>query len=281
MSDAEPQSPRTAIRKWLQVADSRSTAKPDGEIPGPQAIERRSRRHHTGRHSLENKTQHDKKASRRHQRHNKSQSRQRRVAEIDLLNTHREQPQMHLEEKAAVNPNESGLAERLGLHAPFRTFKDHSENDCLDIQDRPRKRRRSRSSTDSDLQPAAATDLSDNSHDRSKYAKVPRTANRKPALVDRGNQDSPAASQSSERTLPSPEMLLNPYERRPRQKTRQDRYELKDRKTGSKKTKRAAKKDCMEKKQKKHKRKEKSGATLMHDFTARNVAHDRLTVSCI
>ena len=79
-------------------------------------------------------------------------------------------------------------------------------------------------------------------------------------------------------------MILSPeklsYERRPRHKTRQDRYELKGNNKDSEKMKQATKKDRGEKKQKKHKRKEKSGTALMHDFAAQNVAHDRLTVSC-
>lgn len=285
MSDAERQSPRTAIRNWLQVADSKSTTENADAFPEQQPINlglrHHSRRHHTTRYSSETKHPHDEEAGRKQQRHNKSGARQKRVTdEILLLNSHQAQPQIHPKPNTASNSNSLGLAERLGLHAPFRTFKDHSDQDIVDVQGRPRKRRRSRSSTSSYLEPAAATDLSENGHDHPSHATILRTTNGGPALGDRGKNTSPMASQSSETMLPSSEKLLKSYERRPRHKTRQDRYELKDNNRHSGKMKQAAKKDREGRKQKKHKRKEKSGAALMHGFAAQNVAHDRLTVSC-
>ena len=275
MSDSERQSPRTAIRNWLQATNSKSHAKPTDALPERQNIERRSthhvRRHHTKRHRSEPKNQHAEEAGQERPRHKKSR-----------VNSHQAQPQLPSKENTAVDSNGLNLAERLGLHAPFRTFKDHSDNGIPDVEGRPRKRRRIRTSTSSYLEPAATNDLSDNDHDHPSHTTILRMANEGPALGDRGKNTSPTASQGSEMLSPSPEKLLKSYERRPRHKTRQDRYELKGSNRDSLKTPRIEKKDRGENKPKKHKhqRKEKSGAALMHDFAAQNVAHDRLTVSC-
>ena len=285
MSDAERQSPRTAIRNWLQVTDSKSTTENADAFPEEQPVNlglrHHSRRHHTTRYSSKTKHPHDEEAGRKQQRHSPSGARQKRITdEVLLLNLHRPQPQTHTKSDTPSNSNSLGLAERLGLHAPFRTFKDHSNHDIVDVQVRPRKRRRSGSSTSSYLEPAAANDHSENGHDHPSHTTILRTTSAGPALGERGKDMSPMASQSSEMMLSSPETLLKSYERRPRHKIRQDRYELKDNNRRSEKMKQAAKKDRGGRKQKKHKRKEKSGAALMHDFAAQNVAHDRLTVSC-
>ncbi len=277
MSDAERLSPRTAIRNWLHVTDSKLTAKPTNAFAEQRDTEQRSKRHSKRHHETmypsKAKIQHDKDAGQKHQRNNKSGTREKRVTDkVLLVNSHQAKPQANFTENTALNSDGLGLAERLGLHAPFRTFKDHSDNDTVDVQGRPRKRRRSRASTSSYLEPAAPADLSDNDHDHPIHATIVRTASSGPVLGDRVKKTSPTMSQGSEK-------LLKAYERRPRHKTRQDRYELKDNNRDSEKKKQAAKKDRGEKKQKKHKRKEKSGAALMHDFAAQNVAHDRLTVS--
>lgn len=275
MSDSERQSPRVAIRNWLQTTDSKLNAKPTDALREGQDIERPSRRHarrhHTKRYRSETKDQHAEEAGRERPTHDNSE-----------LNSRQAQSRLHSKENIAVKSNSLGLAERLGLHAPFRTFKDHSDNSVPDVEGCPRKRRRIRSSTSSYLEPAAANDLSDNGHDRPHYTMILHTANERPAFGDRGKNTSSTASQGSETLLPSPEKLLKSYERRPRHKTRQDRYELKDSSRDGVKTLKTAKKDRAEKMQKKHKhkRKEKSGAALMHDFAAQNVAQDRLTVSC-
>lgn len=273
MSDSDRESPRAAIRNWLQATDSKLNAKPSDALPEGQDIERRSRhhvrRHHTKRHRSETKDQHGEEAGRKRPRHDNSG-----------LNSREAPSQLKSKENTAVHATGFGLAERLGLHAPFRTFKDHSDNSIPDVEGRPRKRKRIRSSTSSYLEPAAANELSDKGHDRPNYSAILRTANERPALGDRGKNTSSTASQDSETSLPSPEKLLESFERRPRHKTRHDRYELKDSNRDSVKMLKTAKKDRGQKTQKKHKRKEKSGAALMHDFAAQNVAHDRLTVSC-
>ena len=283
MSDAERQSPRTAIRKWLQLTDNKSTAKPADAFPEPRNVERnskhRSGRHHRTRHTAETEDQQDEVAGREHRRHSKSGSRQKHVTdETIFLNSRQAQPHKYPEENAAVNPDGLGLAERMGLHAPFRTFKDHSDDNIHEAQIGSRKRRCNRSSTSSYLEPAAANDLSDNDHDRPNHATKLRTITR-PTLNNRGKNNSPTASHGSGMMLPSPKKLLKSYERRPRHKTRPDRYELKENGRQSRDTKQDAKKDPEKKKRKKQQRKEKTGAALMHGFAAQNVAHDRLTVS--
>lgn len=66
------------------------------------------------------------------------------------------------------------------------------------------------------------------------------------------------------------------YERKKRHKTREDRYELKQDKKDRKETE--ARKKTANKKKEKHKRRAVSGTALMQDFSAKNVAPDRLTV---
>ena len=73
---------------------------------------------------------------------------------------------------------------------------------------------------------------------------------------------------------PDPPMK-NPrtYEKKPRHKTREDRYELKRNRMKKPSTKAAETTS-----RSKNKRKERSGAALSHSFTAKNVEPDRLTV---
>ena len=285
MSDAERQSPRTAIRSWLQHTNSKSTAERAGAFSEQQRFDHRSkhrsRRHRRTRYPSETNNRHDEEAGRDLQKQSESGKRQKRFTNRELLvNSDQGRPQIPSKDTIAVNSNGLGLAERLGLHAPFRTFKEQSEVDSLDIQVRSHKYKPSRSSTSSYLEPAAANDLSENDHDRPSHATILKMASTGLALGNRSNNISPTASQGSEIMLPPPHKHLKSYERRPRHKTHQDRYELKDSNRDSKKTKQVAKKDRREQKQKKHKRKEKSGAALMNDFAAQNVAHDRITVSC-
>lgn len=285
MSDAEQQSPRAAIRKWLQNTNSKSLARPADALPEQQDLKRgfkyHSRRGQWTRCPLETEDPHDKEAARKHLRHSKSGSRQKHVTDRSLLlNPLQARPRKHSEASTTVVPDGHGLAERLGLHASFRTFKDRSDDNIAEAQSRPRKRRRRKSSTSSYLEPAAANDLSDNGHACSSHAAILRTVSERPAVDDRDKYVSPTASKGGEVILPSPEKLLKPYEKRQRHKTRIDRYELKETSRHSKKTNQDVKKDRGDKKQKKQKRKEKSGAALMHGFAAQNVVHDRLTVSC-
>ena len=283
MSDLERQSPRAAIRKWLQVTNSKSIAKPDKSPLEQRKLQRESKhrpqRHHARRSPLEKEDQYERNASRKHQRYSKSRIRQKHATDqASLANLLQAPPQKHSEENEPVASNAPHLAERLGLHTPFRTFKDNSDDDDLKAQSRVRKRRR-RMSMSSHLEPAAANDLSDNRHDRPSQPMTLPTVSIRPACERGGMNRSPAMSQSSGVLLLSPQKPLKSYERRPRHKTRPDRYELKENERHGKPAKLAKKDSRDNKKQKKQKRKEKSGAALMHDYAAQNVAYDRLTVS--
>ena len=85
----------------------------------------------------------------------------------------------------------------------------------------------------------------------------------------------------SARGASSPGKSARRYEKRPRRKTKEDKYDLKqDGKQPTRSRKKKDKKDCVGTKQdKKRKCKERSGDALMHTFSAPNVAQDRLTVS--
>lgn len=171
------------------------------------------------------------------------------------------------------------LAERLNLHAPFRSFGN--ANDFEDINDsrsgHARKRRRSPSSTSSDLEPAALPVEPLNE-------KVDRKASsehkRRGIHDDTTSLSASEPLHSSSDTFFSPEKPNKTYERRSRHKTKEDRYELKHSKAAVKQkrdTKDRKKGDA--KRVKKSKLRKKSGAALVHDFAAHNVAQDRLTVS--
>ena len=167
-----------------------------------------------------------------------------------------------------------GLAERLGLHAPFRTFADHDTNE----RSERRRRKRGRSlSISSLLEPAEeALDPQDN-HTRIAFDGAGTRA-AKPGHplsdVNVGTSDSPCRTPSLSK---QPEKR---YERRPRRKTKEDKYKVKQ--DGDKSTKQRARKERRkgtDKPNKKGKRKEKSGDALMHTFSAPNIAQERLTVS--
>ncbi len=171
--------------------------------------------------------------------------------------------------------HEVSLAERLGLYAPFRTFKDEDGDGELghgtDVAHRKTKRRRTVSSS-SLLEPAEIDPGPRQEDAEGEGPCKPGAGTKGYSFHDDGINDSEWGSKPSN----SPTRKPKSYERRSRHKTREDRYELKqDGKRPAKKQKKtgAAGKD------RKRKRREKSGNTLMHDFTASNVAQDRLTVS--
>ena len=84
--------------------------------------------------------------------------------------------------------------------------------------------------------------------------------------------DSPPHSPSSS-SIRFEEYAPKSYERRPRRKTKETRYDLKDEKKSK-----ARNEERPRKQKKKRKRKEKTGGTLLHNFSATNVSQGRLTV---
>ena len=285
MSDAERQSPRTAIRNWLQVTDCNTAARPSDAPRELLKIEQASRSFHPGQkpstsHPLTNQDQYDKRNGHKQHGHKNNGTRQKRITDKSTLVEPIQAQRRRQPKDTTVKSSSLGLAERLGLHAPFRVFKEHNDEDINEAQHHSRKRRRGRSTTSTDLRPPAANDPVNNKHDRPSFLTTTRPAKMQPALNNRDENSPPTASQGSDMNLQSPEKLAQSYKRRPRHKTRLDRYEFKGNDGRSKKPEQAMERDQGKKKQKKHKRKEKSGAPLMHDFAAQNVAHDRLTVSC-
>lgn len=160
-----------------------------------------------------------------------------------------------------------GLAERLGLHAPFRTFADHDTNEYSER----RRRKRGRSlSISSLLEPAEEPLDSQDNHTRSAIDGAGTRAT-KPPLSD---VDSPSRGPSLSG------QPANRYERRPRRKTKEDKYKMKqDSDKPNKQRAGREKKKGTDKPNKRRKRNEKSGDALMHTFSAPNVAQERLTVS--
>ena len=178
--------------------------------------------------------------------------------------------------------HEGGLAERLGLHAPFRTFGDGDRDLVYDNDAAHHKPKWRRTVSSSSLLEPAEVDVEpglDQVPDDS-FSK-PEARSKNHEIHGRGFSPSGAGSNSSDppvEVTTLPEELPKPYKRRSRHKTRADRYDLKE---NAKRSAKKQKKDNANQKGKKRKRKEKSGNTLMHDFTASNVAQDRLTVSLL
>lgn len=282
MSADQRQSPRAAIRDWLQYASADPRPRPANSPP--KRHERKRRPSSFARPAVSAEKQppeslfanHEGDRSKKRLHRKKShKSRRETIAtppgpQRVTLSTHALEPR----------PGDPGFAEHLGLHAPFRNFK--AQRDDLDAgsrdRDHQRKRRRRESSSSSYLELAENDGPTDNEniyHDSDDEIESPK----QPIRGKKNDPPSSATSQASiSEQLPS-KKLSEIFERRPRHKTREDRYDLKDI-TGDKR-KRPAKrdrKDGHERRSKRTKHKEKSGAALMHSFAPQNVTHERLTV---
>lgn len=185
---------------------------------------------------------------------------------------------MHIEYRGragSVDKHGQTLASRLGLQTPFRLLGDEGHPHDLQRHDRPhaKKRRISVSSGTTYLQPATAAVNADSESDfRNRSRRHHQRAG--PYDVHDNDLTSSAISSSSYNvTNCSPRKPVKTYERRLRHKTRDDRYEKKHVKELAKaRAKKAAKKDG------RSKRKARAGAAPAHEFTAKNVTQDRLTV---
>lgn len=173
----------------------------------------------------------------------------------------------------------SGLAKRLGLHPPFQAMdlKQLHHEKRLDHVETTRDRKRKRSSSvTSYLEPALIDEpIKARDYLRDVDAIRQPESSRDPQEVESGKRSSSSTSSSSYR---SPVKPAKTYERRPRHKTKEDRYELKQ-DNKSKKTRPKTKGINKRKASRKDKkRKAQSGLAFLHKFTAKNVASDRLTV---
>ncbi len=264
-------SPRAAIRSWLHNAEDRPRQSDKSESLKQPERSGRSRRDSTKPGTGE------PRRSRRPATEQYSPRQGRHEFEElglkhDVAGTGRVPKQQIL-----LGPKGLNLAERLGLHAPFRTFRDHSDDGEVDLDalSRPQKRRRRASSSSSYLEAAERDDAGEHDRGADHYTRIPESR-RKARKHTRSSARS--SSEALPETLPPPANHTTSYERRSRHKTREDRYDLK-KPDDAREKRRSTKKEGAEKRHKPRKRKEKSGAALVHDFAAQNVAQDRLTVS--
>jgi hypothetical protein len=158
--------------------------------------------------------------------------------------------------------------------AHFRSFHEatHDAGDYLEIR---RKRRRDSSSSDSSLlEPAVKLKL-----DQVIRGQV------KPDISEEQEKPSPHL-QKKRKTEPSDEgtsvQFSNPletFEKRPRRKTRDDRYEPKKKMKKSEKPNEGKRSRTKGEKGDKKKAAKKAGEDLMHNFSSNRIAQERLTVS--
>ena len=277
MAYDERQSPRAAIHSWLQQTPRPETNSTESVPEGRNA---ESRRHQTRRQQkITGQTKprgHPKRIA-----NGECGERLQLDPRIDQSipdKSRGEEPQGQTRKPSQPKPGHPGFADSLGLHAPFRIFGYPQE----EVREKPkhsvhkRTRKRNASSTTSYLEPAVVDRLIEvECDDRSVHLEGRlRTPSRSGGDGNVGLSSRPL--QKFQEAITSPGKPVEAFERRPRHKTRADRYELKE---STRQRKKPDKNNEEDKKRKKHKRKEKSGAALMHDFTAHNISHSRITVS--
>lgn len=176
--------------------------------------------------------------------------------------------------------DDENLPQRLGLYAPFRSFGRQSNDMDVDQHSIPasaRKRKRNLPSASSDVEPAIFQ-----THTELKASgRVHRSITS--ARVDTELKESVSDSDNA--------FSENIYQRKPRRKTRKDRYDLKQDIFVKNPRKRVRESHGRERDGKQRdgksrdgerrdgKRRRKSGSAIMHEFVAENVAPKRLTVS--
>ena len=275
MSVDEHVSPRAAIRTWLQNTVAKPTL--TSEIEQTKQPDQCSRpKCHPRRHVAAHSRRSTSPGTGRQLRHGR-----------DKLHEPESKPDVY-KVSALPKPRKLkqatgiGLAERLGLHAPFLTFGDGNDEGDIDLDAfarRPKRRRRA-SSSSSYLEPVVMDETSKHGYSTIDPANRPYLGRKRHAHEESEGENSSEISRRSGRISPSPEKPSKSYHRRQRHKTREDRYDLKDRGEGRAQRK-ARKKDASGRQHKPRRRKEKSGDALMHDFAPQNVSHDRLTVSSL
>ncbi|KAL8986679.1 MAG: hypothetical protein Q9177_004047 [Variospora cf. flavescens] len=258
MSSPKRQSPRTAIKEWLAHTEPESLAKIK------PSIDRRDK----DRASKDEPKQSLKPACGEcsNRRFPAEQQRKRRHGRVHHVSENK-----NTNDPPEAVKTEQNLADQLGLHAPFRSFATRTADIPPQSQlDRERrKRRRQLSSSSSDLEPAACF------REDMKKQDATEDAAAKQRRHDGRHENIDVLSLSNV-IITSPKKPLKTYERRPRHKTREDRYELKENKKRN--TSKADEKAARPKSKKSKKRKEKSGAALMHGFSAACVDSERLTL---
>ena len=205
------------------------------------------------------------------------------LKESDIATTHGPTPSgdhcLKLPSRDHIDAESIGIAAKLDLHPPFQRIEAKGrERDREQTAGGTRKRRRQSCSDTSSV--THTSSFPKHSKDRKKEDNDHRQRSghdtRKDAIPDQPNSEN--GSDYSSSILPtSTDHDMEPiYKRRPRRKTREDKYELKQ---GGKVRARAKKEGRpSDKKRKRHMRKEKTGAAILQSFSAKNVASERLTV---
>ena len=174
-----------------------------------------------------------------------------------------------------VTTNQRNLAERLGLHAPFRHMEaaQIAKETALSLDADRRHKRRRTSSEISYLEPA----ITKKSHEPRKYGEEKH--HKLHRSIRRHGDDSDVmevysdTDKSSTSVASSLERPSRAYMRRLRHKTKDDKYNVHQEKIARRQ------KEKKERTRTKHRHRERSGTTLLQNFSASNVAQDRLTVS--
>lgn len=181
-----------------------------------------------------------------------------------------------VEKDSSVKEDNYALADRLGLRAPFRTRGsecDGRETNAINSV-RPAKRRKSVSTPSSTLQPAPTIDLTGRPIEEGLTTKNPKSS-RQARKLSQVEDSSSSSSTEFKGALKSLEKPVKSFQKRPRHKTHEDRYKLKE--DGGSRPKPNDRRTGLSNR-KKRKPKEMTGAALLHEFTAKNVANERLTV---
>ena len=274
MSDDERPSPRARISKWLLKAND--------EIDHTSARKHQTKlvnlkNEHRNRASLHSEQPTDPPgasrlakylandnhdiASAHRQKRDLSQSRRLQVKIPSRVNGDQAE-----ESTEISNPEDCGIAKRLGLQGPFQAFGDEAGPSFCKTGNFAKRRRKALSSS-SDLQPAVLIDVDADLQENKASHNV---------MINRDSLDLSHDSDHSTLLFDPPKKGGDTYERRPRHKTREDRYEVQQPKERKKKvTTRTTEKA---KPANRRRNRIKSGGVLMHDFNAPNVQNDRLTV---
>ena len=164
---------------------------------------------------------------------------------------------------------EPNVATKLKLHTPFRQLEEHA---------------RGRNSKREAVYQKKRNLSSEQTADRLKRGeRVSKRNRRAQQFLESSTSSSDHCNEhitdeNCQETVEDHVATTHPYERRRRRKTKEDRYVLKEKSNERRRTDNRGKK-VEEKGRKGHKRREKTGAALLHGFNAANVAPERLTVS--
>ena len=244
MSDGDRVSPRDAISHWLENTKTRSLL-PQGH-----------REYRTDR-------QHTRRKEERSEDHRAAQY----LADGSCMTSRRPADTRH-PRQIRISDTSERLREAYTNAHMVHLLEHHSPRRKID----PTMKRRQvlRATQESILEPAASVDL------RAHTDRHPM-ASEYDSKYDKGLEPSERAPETVQPEISHSAQAL--YERRPRHKTRKDRYEPKQSRAAGIEVERKHDHEELAPRGKKRKRKEKSGAAVMQNFEAQNISQDRVTVS--